>query len=1014
MMNNVAPEELSSYRMHPLIEAAYNDVHDQFDRNPDTQGYKSLKWFKGSKYQLCALDPESYQGEEELCSAFYFHCMFPTHHFKVCHTLKSQKFIGLDNLAAWLRYNPFLLVLDVACGDGAGSIAVVDSVLRLREQLKIDPRPINIACLGIDKNEYRLEIYEAMLDATAKRVETEGINLTYRVFPHSLVTSVGAVLSAVQELKLVWDVPSIHHAIAIAANVLDLIRLQEEQDQPTPQRGPKLRSYQPPPVGYQLADFYHRLFESAPFDHLHAVSVDTRSLDKQVEIKQLVIDTVDQLERQFTRTHHKIDHRDVTLDKVEVINPERCYWRRKGYGAWSIDEFVISTVLIHNRDLAQDKRWAQILKPENFELAWARARNEMLRESFCDEIELRIFELHLLDNLERLRTELESYAIRGGYLAFPYLTPKSAGKARLRGVNRFEEEILMVALIQVIGNDVMRHSPWSYAYRLAPENSPERGATEFLYQRWSDSWQSFRTETWNYCKQCPSGFVIKLDITSFFTEIQQKQLQDIVKNELQIVSPRIEWLIEHLVSREISEHEPGKGLVQGGLGSGFLANLYLTSIDKLFQVNDICKRRLFRYVDDVVVVGPDQGDLVETRNKLIETVAQLDLEVHPRKTNDYTVPEFMELLGADPMLDELKERTDNVLAPLWILDDAHRRRYGQVSAHQQGWWAEVEGYRSCLVELGVFVSRTFLSRKVLPRFSDLQANSDMSKDVELALPQIPNTISTAVTRAWARRVREGNPQWYDTLNQLRNQFAEVVIEQFPKMIDPDAVEDDHEYVTISRRVRFALNRLATLGFGATRKQLIELLKLKPWTIRNHQLLLEAIARQGYATELWDVIETYRASIDPSAPFVLATSIRAVRELPQVSPADWNRLTELMLIPNEIVSLMASQTWLFLTASSSSVPYATRLSAEIPLLLANSQALSPSLFKNYLLVLSKIDRRSVLDVDVTRFVEDVTVQTAKDIATLGSVSDLLSIAEPEILRMKYYSKRFDVFGDLSTY
>ena len=127
------------YGMHHLIEQAYNGVHDWLDSDPDMCRYRSLSEADASK----ALGRDT-----PVLAAFNFNYYFPTHYFKACHALQSDDIIGLDRLGAWLRYNPYLAIIDVGCGDGAGSVAGIETVLRLRECGQIDPRPVQMFCLA--------------------------------------------------------------------------------------------------------------------------------------------------------------------------------------------------------------------------------------------------------------------------------------------------------------------------------------------------------------------------------------------------------------------------------------------------------------------------------------------------------------------------------------------------------------------------------------------------------------------------------------------------------------------------------------------------------------------------------------------------------------------------------------------------------------------------------------------------------------------------------------------------
>ena len=171
---------------------------------------------------------------------------------------------------------------------------------------------------------------------------------------------------------------------------------------------------------------------------------------------------------------------------------------------------------------------------------------------------------------------------------------------------------MMVAIIQVAGPEIWRNARWSYAYQLSRENSIERGPTEFLYERWSESWKRFRQDAGDYARRYPEGIVFQTDVKSYYTRIVHDRLDELVRMELSGGSKRIEWLVRAVVRKRLPGHEVGRGLVQGSIGSGFLANVYLSGLDRLFPVNDLHQRRLHRYVDDIYVIIPDPALKDET------------------------------------------------------------------------------------------------------------------------------------------------------------------------------------------------------------------------------------------------------------------------------------------------------------------------------------------------------------------------------------------------------------------
>ena len=104
-------QAVTRYSMHRCIEVAYGRVHDWFNTDSEMKLYHSYNWDEHSQLVLARENPTQ--------AAFNFHLYFPTHFFKVSHALQSDRIIGFAKLLDWLRYNPYITVVDVGCGDGA-------------------------------------------------------------------------------------------------------------------------------------------------------------------------------------------------------------------------------------------------------------------------------------------------------------------------------------------------------------------------------------------------------------------------------------------------------------------------------------------------------------------------------------------------------------------------------------------------------------------------------------------------------------------------------------------------------------------------------------------------------------------------------------------------------------------------------------------------------------------------------------------------------------------------------
>lgn len=983
------------YVMHPLIQGAYQRVHDWFETQPDMKGYKNFTYKSDAGRVL--------KRENLVDAAFNFNHYFPTHYFKACHSTQAEQAVGLEKLASWLRYNPYLTVIDVGCGDGAGSVAVIDALLKLRQEDQLDTRRIQVHCVAVDPNPNGLVIYKKMLNEVAQSVVNLGIDIVTDLVKSTVSEASGATENYLFKMRHQWKQPSLSHAIFIMSNLTDILYARHNEETVSLNNYDRFGVSLKERFGEPVSAFIRHLFGEVPIDHLHLLSIDTEPEKIQLAVSQMV----DDLKIRMDEKGHLFKHSNIQLETIKFQNPEPAYWRKRGYIEKEIDPFVVFAGHIDNQDLTTDERWKKIIASENLELAWARARQEMLRESFVDEIEIRLFEQDLSANLKRLGLELENYAVRFGYVnqILNYGFPKNTEVDRPRGLTWLEEEILMVAIIQVIGLNQLKISPHSYAYRLSPENLPERGSTEFLYERWSTAWKQYREDIETYAKKHMSGSAIKIDIQSYFTRILHDRLRKMLKEELQI-SRRIEWLLELLVSKEIKNHETGRGLVQGSIGSGFLSNLYLTPFDNLFSNNDAKKRQLFRYVDDIVVVVPDSEDAAPTKEILDSILDDLSLEANPDKTKTYSIPDLLVFYESDETLDSLYERYEDLVDSLWWLNDPVRADFREASSNQPLWWAKIETYRMCLAELGFYLSASSLSREISRKIT----NNTPSK-LTLAFPNLPDDASMSAAQDWAKQFREQNTAWITEILSLRTDLVNL-FQVSLKTLEEDKDIAQQKKDMANRRLRFAANRISILGFGEIHAQLTKIFCEAPWYIRDHVRLLENLGRQGYTEELWKIISHHISHLERDmSVYMCAITIRALRFVPRLEVDAWERLIDLMFVQEEIIKLMSSETWLFLTAKMDAAPFASKTLESLKTVFSDTGRLSRRLLKNYILILGKLNASGLEDVVSTKIDEikmDALLSQAFKWAKQGLTHSTVLSTEPEIIRQKYYSTKYRHF------
>ena len=285
--------------------------------------------------------------------------------------------------------------------------------------------------------------------------------------------------------------------------------------------------------------------------------------------------------------------------------------------------------------------WHEIVKIDNLRLAWARVRLIRTREAISDEIEIRLFERDLKDNLERLRSKLKSY---DKYVAMTcdrvsYEFPKKEDGGRPYVLPRLEEDIVSIAVVQVLGRLAFGLQNTSFAYR-PHDNFPR--STEHLYRSWFDAYRRFRDEVSIGVSLKTNCKVLETDIESYFTSIEQRQLVDTVVRELRTQSSRVKWLIEGLFMVDLDGHTCKRGLAQGAAGSGFYANAFLAPLDSDFGVGDV---RYYRYMDDICLVIPADDELQDVQSQLDISLDALGLKRNCEKTKPYDSRKFPELLG---------------------------------------------------------------------------------------------------------------------------------------------------------------------------------------------------------------------------------------------------------------------------------------------------------------------------------------------------------------------------------
>ena len=834
------------YKFHPYIASSYTDVHGWLGSKINPKSYR--KWVNYSELDQ-KLSLES--------AATQYYIYFPAHYFKVKYIL--DKVITYERISDWLNFNSHICILDVGCGAGAASAAFIEALILLKEKKEINNR-IDVLCVGIDINHESLAIYKQLITSLQQKVDSLGIKVNCLIQPKGIQEAIVPIYSQLKKQREQWNKPCLSHTLIMQSNVVsplsDLHGEQQNDYQKLIDLGISTNEIVDNYSNFGEAEAlaYKLMMEETPIDYLHLITIDTGKYLPSIQQLEASVNQV------FRRSKHDLCKIGDGTHYIYYENPQGSYYRdekkNKVYSTPEDRGFHINVTTITNTYLRNDFDWQSVLSLDNLELAWVRARKNLLQESLADEMELLLFEVELKNNLKRLSQQLNFYIGEAARVEdrIPYGYPKNPSSFRPKELSRLEEEILSVAIIQKLGNKFNNSFLSSCAYRL--DNSDN--VTEYLYQNWYDTYyEDFIGKARSQAKQYKNATILRVDIKSFYTKILQDKLLALSEKELRTNSSRINWLLKLLLTENLNRniHEINQGIVQGNLGSGFYANIYLSDLDAKFQNLKEKNISFFRYVDDMIFVIPNPEDEESLYQDLEQELKLLGLSLAPNKTQKYTANEFLDSTESDKDLNKLNKDFNQLLYPLWSMNSSYRKRFRSCD-ESDDWWKLIQSYRTCLSQLSIYITETDLSRRIWRHlFKD---GVEHNQQLKLKLPW-RELINKPML--WQSTFRPLNHRWIKRKEEISKEIIDLFLSSF-KILNNSAVNDQDKKVA-ERRLRSSVKKMSFLGFAEVHKELFDILYETPWLLKNQlPSILESLAIQGYHQEMMNLLEYYEQKSSP--------------------------------------------------------------------------------------------------------------------------------------------------------
>ena len=221
--------------------------------------------------------------------------------------------------------------------------------------------------------------------------------------------------------------------------------------------------------------------------------------------------------------------------------------------------------------------------------------------------------------INRCLTEIQSGLKSGIYKPLPVrrvMIPKPDGSQRPLGIPCVKDRIVQMAT-KIAIEPVFEADFKGCSYGFRPKRSAKQ-ALEVVRKACNNK----------------GYYVVDADIEKFFDNVNQDKLMTLMEQRIsdrRILKLIRQWLKSGVLYGNVLEISE-LGTSQGSVISPLLANIYLNTLDRLWEKYGLTHGILVRYADDTVIICKNKKSANHALSLLQYIMEKLDLRLHPVKT----------------------------------------------------------------------------------------------------------------------------------------------------------------------------------------------------------------------------------------------------------------------------------------------------------------------------------------------------------------------------------------------